>query len=76
MARRTLTAAQVASNARIAEAQAETRRVVATGCCPQCGRGLRRNLSLTGWWQCSQFGSEAFRIEPTQAPCNWQGFTE
>lgn len=55
---------------------AENRAVVAKGRCPTCGRGLRRNLSMKGWWQCEQLGAEAFRKEPNQPPCNWQGFTE
>ena len=64
------------SAARIAAQQAETRAVVATGVCPVCGRKLRRNLSLTGWWQCSQLGAETHRADPSQPSCNWQGFTE
>ena len=76
MPKRTLTPAQVAQNERIAAAQAETRRIVATGVCPECGGGLRRNLSLTGWWQCEQLGAENFRKDPTKPSCRWQGFTE
>lgn len=49
--------------------------VVATGVCPDCGAPLRRNLSLTGWWQCSQHGAPGFRADATRAPCSWQGFT-
>lgn len=60
---------------RIARAKAEVQRVVATGVCPQCGSPLRRNLSLTGWWQCAQFGTEQFRADPSRPQCNWQGFT-
>jgi ssDNA-binding Zn-finger/Zn-ribbon topoisomerase 1 len=74
--RQVAAAERKAARARIAQAQAETRAVVATGCCPDCGRKLRRNLSLTGWWQCSQYGSEQFRVEPAQPACSWQGFTE
>ena len=68
-------AERVASAARIAQAQQETRAVVATGVCPRCGSKLRRNLSLTGWWQCAQFGAEQFRADKTRPACNWQGFT-
>lgn len=46
--------------------------VVAYGHCPQCGRALRRNLSITGWWQCTQFGSEQFRAEPSLPSCSYQ----
>lgn len=63
------------SKARIAAAKAETARVVATGRCPKCGSGLRRNLALTGWWQCEQLGAETHRKRPADAPCEWQGFT-
>ena len=62
--------------ARIAAAQAATRAVVATGICPDCGTRLRRNMSLTGWWQCAQLGAVGFRLDPTKPACNWQGFTE
>lgn len=62
--------------ARIAAQQAETRAIVAKGACPHCGRVLRRNLSLTGWWQCSQLGAEGFRADASKPSCSWQGFTE
>lgn len=31
---------------------AEAQAIVATGKCPKCGQPLKRNLALTGWWQC------------------------
>jgi DNA repair exonuclease SbcCD ATPase subunit len=65
-----------ASVAKMKKAQEETRAIVATGVCPLCGRKLKRNLSLTGWYMCSQSGSEQFRIEPRLPSCSWQGFTE
>lgn len=68
-------AERAASAARIAEAQAETRAVVASGRCPCCKSGLKRNLSLTGWWQCEQYGSDGFRKDSSKPHCNWQGFT-
>lgn len=64
------------SAARIREAQEETRRVVAGGVCPLCGGELRRNWSLTGWWQCEQLGAEGFRKDASRPSCSWQGFTE
>ena len=45
---------------------AEVRAIVATGVCPCCGKGLRSNLAITGWWQCEGYASGA---------CNWQAFT-
>ncbi len=74
--KRTLTAAQQASNDRIAAAHAETKAVVASGRCPVCGGKPKRNLSLTGWWQCEQLGAEGFRKDATKPSCSWQGFTE
>ena len=68
--------AQIERAQRMKEAHAEVRRVVATGACPKCGRKLRRNWSLTGWWQCEQLGAPGFRADPSQPPCDWQGFTE
>jgi hypothetical protein len=61
---------------RIAAAQEAARKVVATGCCPDCGGKLRRNLSLTGWWQCEQYGAVGFRARPADPSCSWQAFTE
>ena len=55
---------------------AEARAIVATGRCPTCGRPLRRNNSLSGWWQCSQHGAEQFRAEPSAPPCEYECFTE
>jgi hypothetical protein len=63
-----------AQEARVATAKAATAAVVATGCCPHCGAKLRRNWSLTGWWQCEQFGAVGFRKDPNKAACEWQGF--
>lgn len=65
-----------ASDARIAQARAETAAVVSTGKCPHCGSALRRNMSLQGWWQCEQFGAVTHRARPADPDCSWQGFTE
>lgn len=50
--------------------------IVAGGKCPQCGSGLRRNLALTGWWQCEQYGADGFRARSEDPACSWQTFTE
>ena len=63
---------KAASDARLAKA----REIVATGVCPHCGRKLRRNLSITGWFQCSQFGAVGFRADATQPSCSFQTFTQ
>lgn len=60
---------------RIMAAQIETQAIVDRGTCPLCGCGLRRNLSLTGWWQCDQFGDSSFRKDQSAPRCGWQGFT-
>ncbi len=73
---RKLTAEDVARNARIQAAKEQTRAVVARGICPDCGSGIRRNLSLTGWYQCEQLGAEGFRKDASKPACSWQGFTE
>jgi DNA repair exonuclease SbcCD ATPase subunit len=59
---------------RMAKAREETAAVVATGKCPCCGSKLRRNLALSGWWQCEQHGSDGFRARPSDPECSWQGF--
>lgn len=71
-------AAMKARNERIAKAQAEMREHVARGTCPDCGSELKRNSSMSGWWQCARYGSDAFR-EPKYRglpSCSFQGFTE
>ena len=60
---------------RLEQIRAETELIVDLGKCPCCGAGLRRNLSLTGWWQCEQFGAVGFRKDSTKTSCSWQGFT-
>ena len=69
-------AERLANRQRMDAIHAKIRAVVATGVCPQCGSAVKRNLSLEGWWQCEQYGSEQFRVRPSQPSCSWQGFTE
>ena len=69
-----LKAERAARKARIAAAKAATAAVVATGKCPDCGAKLRRNLALTGWYQCEQFGADGHRADNSKPKCDWQGF--
>jgi ribosomal protein L37AE/L43A len=73
-ARRAKREAREAAQKRLTAALSEARDVVATGVCPTCGRPLRRNLALLGWWQCSQFGADGFRADSTQPSCDFQTF--
>lgn len=81
MARMTTTerAERKAERTRIAEriraSEAEAARVVASGVCPTCGCGLRRNLAMGGWWQCQQYGAEGFRKDSSKPSCSFQCFT-
>lgn len=59
-----------------AEYYAEAMKIVATGKCPKCGAGIHRNLSLSGWWQCDQYGAETHRKRADLPACSWQTFTE
>ena len=61
---------------RMAAIHAASRAIVASGRCPDCGAGLHRNSSLTGWWQCDRSGSGHFRRDLTGAHCNFQCFTD
>lgn len=61
---------------RMAEQRAEAAQALHANTCPRCGRGVRRNPSLTGWVQCEQYGAEGFRKDATQPACGWQGFTQ
>ena len=74
--RRARKAEREAPRARIDAAQVATRAVVESGVCPCCGSPVKRNLSLTGWWQCSQYGSDGFRADSNRPQCGWQGFTQ
>jgi len=67
--------ARKATEARMAAHRAETAAVYAANKCPRCGRPVKLNLSLTGWVQCTQYGSEQFRADPRSPSCDWQGFT-
>lgn len=62
--------------AAMAKAHAEAIAIVTTGKCPCCGDGLRRNLSIAGWYQCAQFGAPGFRKDSTKPACGFQTFTE
>lgn len=55
---------------------AANRAIVATGKCPKCGKPLRRNLALAGWYQCSQLGAEGFRADASLPSCSFDCFTE
>ena len=63
-----------AQQQRMAAQRAEATESLKSGC-PRCGRPVRRNLALTGWVQCTQFGVPQYRRDPRAAACEWQGFT-
>ena len=50
--------------------------IVSAVTCPKCGSPLRRNLALTGWWQCGQNGSDGRRLDNSKPACNFQVFAE
>jgi hypothetical protein len=68
-------AARRAQAARIAQGHAATAAVLAANQCPVCGATVRRNLALTGWVQCAQYGAPDFRANAAAPSCSWQGFT-
>ena len=72
---RMMKAEKAAEKARREARLAEAIAIVNAGKCPLCGRSLRRNLALTGWWQCSQYGAEGFRADSSQPSCSFQTFT-
>lgn len=59
---------------REAARKAEAAPIIASGVCPKCGTKLKRNLSLTGWYQCSQYGAETHRADPSKPSCSFQIF--
>ena len=40
---------------RIKAHHAEIMRIVDSGACPLCGSSLRRNMSMSVWYQCAQY---------------------
>ncbi len=62
-----------ASAERMAAERAKVIAAVKANTCPVCGRPLRRNSSIAGWWQCSQFGAVGFRADSNAPACDWQG---
>jgi hypothetical protein len=58
------------------EIHAQNQAIVTTGICPVCDAKLKQNLSLTGWWQCEQFGAMGFRKDSSKPCCEFQCFTE
>lgn len=61
---------------RMAKIHAEIQKIVQGGICPICGAKIKRNYSITGWYQCEQLGADNFRKDPSKPSCCWQGFTE
>ncbi len=61
---------------RSAQIHAEVAFAVLGNRCPDCGRGVHRNLALTGWWQCDAYGAPDRRRDPNGPGCSWQGFTQ
>lgn len=64
--------------ARMNAIHAANQQIVASGICPDCGTSLRRNLALTGWWQCDAVGRPDYRRPENRdkADCSFQCFTE
>ena len=73
-----LTKAQKAQYRQEEEAKRQARlaevRLALDNGCPQCGAKIKRNLSMTGWWQCSQLGAVGFRADAEKPSCSWQTF--
>lgn len=57
-------------NTAIAGFKAAAQKVIDTGRCPICGGKLVRNLALSGWWQCENYG------RPDNLKCGFQAFGE
>lgn len=64
-----------AQDERLRAATEKSKAIVATGKCPQCESPLRRNLAITGWFQCAQFGADGFRADSSKPACSFQCFT-
>lgn len=73
---KTTKAQRIAEQAKREARHAEARAIVASGVCPYCGAGIRRNLALAGWFQCDQFGAVGFRKDANAPACGFQTFTE
>lgn len=60
--------------ARMAEIKAGNSVHVLANRCPDCGAALRRNLSLTGWYECEQRGAVGFRKDASKPSCEFNCF--
>jgi len=64
------------SQARLDKCHAEAQAIVITGRCPKCSDKLERNLALSGWWQCANYGNRRLRNGRADNPdCSFQTFT-
>ena len=62
--------------ARMDECHREAQAIVNTGRCPKCGDTLERNLALSGWWQCANYGTRKLDNGRADNPnCDFQTFT-
>lgn len=53
----------------------EAQKIIDIGRCPECGDSIERNMALSGWWQCANFGQRKMRNgRADNADCGWQAF--
>lgn len=64
--------ARKAHSERMAALREQGIAVVAAGKCPECGAGIHRNITITGWWQCDRSGAPGFRRDMSGSQCGWQ----
>ncbi len=53
----------------------KAKEIVSDGKCPSCGNKIVVNSSLTGWFQCEQYGAEIYRAYSDRPACGFQIFT-
>lgn len=56
--------------------QESSRKIVISGKCPYCGSPLRRNMALSGWYQCGQYGADGWRMDNSKPSCSFQCFID
>ena len=66
------TRCKTCDKAHTAKYRADAIAIISTGKCPQCGRALKRNLAIFGWWQCEQYGASTHRADATAPACSYQ----
>ena len=52
---------------------AQSEAIIASGVCPECGKGLILGKFFQNQWDCPQYGREDYRADPSTESCRFRG---